>query len=95
MKKKKMAAVALALAGAMSLSACATPQTSTLAGGAIGSPGGANAGAGTSALIMARPRWRCRRWGFDQFGDRRCLAWIRFSKAEALHARRPNPPVPG
>jgi uncharacterized protein YcfJ len=43
--KKKMIALALALAGAMALSACQTPQqqTGTLAGGAIG--------AGTGALI--------------------------------------------
>ena len=71
--KKKMAALALALAGSMSLSACATPAgTGALAGGAIG--------AGTGALIgsaAARPRWHCHRWGFDQFGNRRCLAWMR------------------
>ena len=93
--KEKMVALALALAGAMSLSACATPQTSTLAGGAIGggtgallgsavsggSAGGAIAGgvigAGAGALVgnaMARPHHHCRRWGFDQFGNRVCLA---------------------
>jgi uncharacterized protein YcfJ len=43
--KKKMIGLALALAGAMAMSACQTPQqqTGTLAGGAIG--------AGTGALI--------------------------------------------
>jgi hypothetical protein len=43
--KKTLAALALALAGALSLSGCYTPQqqTGTLAGGAIG--------AGTGALI--------------------------------------------
>jgi hypothetical protein len=93
--KKKMTVVALALAGAMSLSACATPAgTGALTGGAIGagtgaliggSPGAALAGgaigAGAGALIgnaAARPRHQCRRWGFDEFGHRRCLAWVRF-----------------
>jgi hypothetical protein len=40
---KKAFAVALALAGALSMSACQTPQqqTGTLAGGAIGAGGGA------------------------------------------------------
>jgi hypothetical protein len=92
--KKKIAAVALALAGAMLLSACATPAgTGAFTGGAIGagtggliggSPGAALAGgaigAGTGALIgtaMARPRLHCRHWGYDQFGNRRCLAWFR------------------
>ena len=94
--KKKMIALALAVAGAMALSACQTPQqqTGTLAGGAIGagtgaligsavsggSAGGAIAGgvigAGTGALIgNAVTRPSCAQWGFDQNGNRVCLAF--------------------
>ena len=54
--KKKMVALALALAGAMSVSACQTPQqqTGTLAGGAIG--------AGTRRVARIRDFGRqCRR----------------------------------
>ena len=69
--KKKMIALALALAGAMSLSACQTSQqTGTLAGGAIG--------AGTGALIgnaVTRPHHHCARWGFDRDGNRVCVAF--------------------
>ena len=69
--KKKM--IALALAGAVSVSACQTPQqqTGTLAGGAIG--------AGTGALIgnaVTRPHRHCARWGFDRNGNRVCLAFF-------------------
>ena len=93
MKKKMAAlALALAGAMSLSACATPT-GTGALAGGALGagtgaliggSPGAALAGgaigAGTGALIgnaTARPRWHCHRWGFDQFGNRRCLAWMR------------------
>src|SRR5271155_659365 len=51
---KKILAIALALAGAASVSACQTPQqqTGTLAGGAIGAGGGALIG---SALTHGSP----------------------------------------
>ena len=47
---KKVLAFALALAGAVSVSACQTPQqqTGTLAGGAIGAGGGALIGSAVS-----------------------------------------------
>ena len=70
--KKEMIALVLALVGAMSVSACQTPQqTGTLAGGAIG--------AGTGALIgnaVTRPHRHCARWGFDRNGNRVCLAFF-------------------
>ena len=94
---KKMIALALAFAGAMSVSACQTSQhTGTLAGGTIGagtgaligsavSGGGAGGaiaggviGAGTGALVgnrVTRPHRHCARWGFDQNGNRVCLAF--------------------
>ncbi len=64
--------LSLALAGAMSLSACqTTQQTGALAGGVIG--------AGTGALIgdaVTRPhRHHCARWGFDRHGNRVCVAF--------------------
>jgi uncharacterized protein YcfJ len=58
--------------------------TGALIGSAVsgGSAGGAIAGgvigAGTGALIgnaVARPHRHCARWGFDQFGNRVCLAF--------------------
>jgi uncharacterized protein YcfJ len=58
--------------------------TGALIGSAVsgGSAGGAIAGgvigAGTGALIgnaVTRPRPHCVRWGFDQFGNRVCLAF--------------------
>jgi len=94
---KKMVVLAMALAGAVSLSACQTPQQQqgTLIGGALGAgtgaligsavsgggAGGAVAGAviggGAGALIgnqVTRPR-HCARWGWNQWGNRVCLAW--------------------
>jgi hypothetical protein len=68
----KILALALALAGAASVSACQTPQqqTGTLAGGAIG--------AGTGALIgnaVTQPTGRCAQWGWDANGNRVCTAF--------------------
>ena len=67
----KMITLALALAGAISVSGCQTSQqTGTLAGGAIG--------AGTGALIgsaATRPHRHCARWGFTPNGNRVCLAF--------------------
>ena len=66
---KKTLTLALGLAGALSLSACQTPQqqTGTLAGGAIG------AGGGRADRIGAYPRQRGRRhrWGLARRRDRR------------------------
>jgi hypothetical protein len=69
---KKTLALALAFAGALSVSGCYTPQqqTGTLAGGAIG--------AGTGALIgnaVTAPRRHCVRWGWDAYGNRFCRAF--------------------
>jgi uncharacterized protein YcfJ len=97
MKKTIPLALALALAGAMSLSGCETPQQQrgTLVGGALGAGtgaligsavggggGGAVAGAliggGAGALVgnrVTRPRHHCARWGFDQNGNRVCVAF--------------------
>ena len=74
---KKTLALALALAGALSVSGCYTPQqqTGTLAGGAIA---GGLIGAGTGALVgnaATAPRHRCARWGWDAYGNRVCRAW--------------------
>jgi hypothetical protein len=92
-----MIALALALAGAMALSACHTPQqqTGTLAGGARDRRRHGRAdricGFGrrcrrchrrgrercsTGALIgNAVTRPSCAQWGFDQNGNRVCLAF--------------------
>jgi hypothetical protein len=65
---KKTLTLAMGLAGALSLSACQTPQqqTGTLAGGAIGAGGGALIGSAlTHGSAGGRLAWR-RDWRFNR-----------------------------
>ena len=70
----KTLALALALAGALSVSGCYTPQqqTGTLAGGAIGAGTGALVG---NAITAPQPSGRCAQWGYDYNGNRVCTAF--------------------
>ena len=70
----KKALTALALAGALSVSGCYTPQQQqgTLVGGALGAGGGALIG---NSVTAPRYHGRCARWGWDGYGHRVCRAW--------------------
>ncbi len=79
----KILVLALALAGAVSMSACQTPQqqTGTLAGGAIG--------AGTGAYRIGcfrRQRWRRDCWRRHRRGHWRADRQCRHGAAQALRA---------
>jgi hypothetical protein len=58
-------AVLVALAAAVSVLGCQTPQqqTGTLAGGAIGN------------AVTAPPPGRCTQWAYDYNGNRICIAY--------------------
>jgi hypothetical protein len=74
----RLLALSLALAAAVSVSACQTPQQqNALVGGTLGA--GTAIGAGTGALIGAaatpQPVGRCAQWAYDYNGNRICVAF--------------------
>jgi hypothetical protein len=88
---KKLMILSLAVAAALPIAGCETPQQQNAANGALlggvagaliggaatGRPGGALAGAAVigSASTPPGPGYRCGEWYYDYYGNRVCRGW--------------------
>jgi hypothetical protein len=87
---KKFLVVATVLATALPLFACNSPGERAAGGAVIGGLGGAGIGAlasggraggtlaGAAIGAATAPPQRCARWGWDEYGNRVCVAFYNY-----------------